>query len=219
MFTVSLWTLLKSKSDCSASLDCLSWDPSGHWIAGIILSSLYGFMGLGITARFGSYVLFNLTTVEDLQRGRPSHCFAVRIDSSELPRPTRGEGGDGENRPGFFWVRYPFGEEPAAEQQQYRQGERRNGREANGAGKEMRYTYFAILQPRPGANVWDRGWLQNWQSIMGKRPWDWVLPIKRSPCLKHDDVSDFKLGKDFEELERAYLPHRYRNGRRIAPLP
>lgn len=54
---------------------------------------------------------------------------------------------------------------------------------------------FAILRSKPGENPWDRGALQNIRSVMGKHWYDWVLPIKPSPCRNHErDDSQFALG-------------------------
>jgi palmitoyltransferase len=260
VFIVSVWTILRSKHDvrpptlsfptnfqskCDAAAACAYWAPSGHWIVCVVMAGMFGFMGLGIAARFSQYAAANATTVEELQRGHPPACLAVRVDPSELPRP-------GDER-GFFWVRYPFGPDPdpvptgapaAAAAAVPGEGggvdvEAGDGRRQQQRRREREYVYFAILQPRAGVNVWNVGGWTNWRALMGSRVWDWVLPFRSSPGVvarrrRHarrrggrEDaeaaagahlVCDFPLGKDFEELERAFLPHRYRGGRRIVPL-
>jgi palmitoyltransferase len=40
---------------------------------------------------------------------------------------------------------------------------------------------------------------------MGDSIVDWFLPVKYSPCCRHDDIeSDFRLGSDYRELRRLY---------------
>lgn len=45
---------------------------------------------------------------------------------------------------------------------------------------------FAILHTKPGENPFDLGPYQNFKSVMGDRWYDWLLPIKYSPCCNHD---------------------------------
>ena len=54
---------------------------------------------------------------------------------------------------------------------------------------------FAILRSKPGENPWDRGALENIRSVMGTHWYDWILPIKHSPCHNHErEDSQFALG-------------------------
>lgn len=54
---------------------------------------------------------------------------------------------------------------------------------------------FAILRSKPGENPWDRGALENIRSVMGKHWYDWILPLKHSPCRNHErEDSQFALG-------------------------
>jgi palmitoyltransferase len=40
---------------------------------------------------------------------------------------------------------------------------------------------------------------------MGNNILDWILPLRYSPCCRHDDPeSDFSLGEDFVDLKRLY---------------
>jgi palmitoyltransferase len=251
VFVVTVWIIVRSKRDvdlpfsfaflttnipqCDAAPACTFWSPSGHWIVGVVMGVMFGFMGFGIAARFSQFAATNATTVEELQRGHPSDCLAVRVDPSELPR-------HGDER-GFFWVRYPFGPDPpppaAALAEDGVEGVGAESGDGRRPRREREYVYFAILQPRAGVNPWDVGAWANWRGLMGAHVWDWVLPLRSSPSViarrrRHarrrgarDDaeagagahlVCDFPLGKDFEELERAFLPHRYRGGKRVVPL-
>jgi hypothetical protein len=195
------------------------------------MAGMFGFMGFGIAARFAQFAATNTTTVEMLQRGHPATCFAVRVDPSELPRP-------GDER-AFFWVRYPFGPDPPPAGVTGGGAEGVGGEAGDGGRRRSQeFAYFAILQPRAGVNPWDVGGWANWRGLMGPHFWDWFLPFRSSPSVvarrrrharrrSRGDVEagagahlvcDFPLGKDFEELERAFLPHRYRGEKRVVPL-
>jgi palmitoyltransferase len=64
---------------------------------------------------------------------------------------------------------------------------------------------FAILQAEPGENPWHLGYLQNFKSVMGDSIIEWLLPIRHSPCSRHDSmVSDYQFGPLVEELKRRY---------------
>jgi palmitoyltransferase len=160
-------------------------------------------MSSGIFFRFGYFVLVNRTTIEELGKAHPSFSIAVRISPDELPRATQTVGGIGA--PTFWAVPYPFRSRTAT-----------NGPDTPQPKEHL----YAILQPRSGANPWDAGYMRNWRNVMGKRVWDWFVPLRLSPCTRHDDpVSDYPLGKDFEDLEKAFLPHRYNgDGKRLISL-
>lgn len=61
---------------------------------------------------------------------------------------------------------------------------------------------FAILRTRPGMNPWDLGAGMNWRQVMGHSIWDWLVPLRRSPCASHTDIRSFyPLGRDVERLK------------------
>lgn len=45
---------------------------------------------------------------------------------------------------------------------------------------------FAILQTGRGMNPWDLGPRENWNQTMGRKWWDWFLPIRKPPGSHHD---------------------------------
>ncbi|KAI4240172.1 MAG: hypothetical protein L6R40_005305 [Gallowayella cf. fulva] len=62
---------------------------------------------------------------------------------------------------------------------------------------------FAILHSRPGENPWDLGYSRNFKSVMGEHWYDWVLPIKRSPCANHNRFDcEFETGPVVERMRR-----------------
>lgn len=148
-------------------------------------------------------MLVNETTIEDLGKGNPHYSIAIRIDASEIPRSTSLVPGQGP--PTFWVVPYPF--------------RPRVGRNID-APQNRKELLYAILQPKSGANLWNLGTIRNWKNIMGEHWLDWFLPLRYSPCTKHDSLeSDFLLGPGFEDLERTFLPHRYdEQNRRKLPL-
>jgi hypothetical protein len=64
---------------------------------------------------------------------------------------------------------------------------------------------FAILHSKPGESPFDLGMFENWKSVMGYTIWDWILPLRYSPCCDHTSAeSDFQMGPVFELMkERA----------------
>jgi palmitoyltransferase len=63
---------------------------------------------------------------------------------------------------------------------------------------------FAILQTQPGENPFDLGSpLKNLQQVMGYTLWDWLLPLKLSPCVNHSSSeSAYAMGPVVERLKR-----------------
>ena len=54
---------------------------------------------------------------------------------------------------------------------------------------------FAILHTKPGENPFDLGPYQNFKTVMGDHWYDWLLPIRHSPCYNHDRKdSQFPMG-------------------------
>lgn len=45
---------------------------------------------------------------------------------------------------------------------------------------------FAILHSKPGENPFNLGPYRNFKSVMGDHWYDWLLPIKYSPCCDHN---------------------------------
>jgi palmitoyltransferase len=62
---------------------------------------------------------------------------------------------------------------------------------------------FAVLRMPQGDNPWDLGsWLLNLQTLMGTNIFDWLLPVKRSPCTKHEhQESHYAIGPSVDMLK------------------
>ena len=62
---------------------------------------------------------------------------------------------------------------------------------------------FAILHSKQGENPFDLGPLENFKSVMGNYWYDWLLPLRYSPCCNHDrGDSAFTLGPVFEQMKQ-----------------
>ena len=61
---------------------------------------------------------------------------------------------------------------------------------------------FAILETPRGLNPWDLGTaFLNFKSVFGSRFYEWLLPLKHSPCCEHtSQISEYPLGPEFEVL-------------------
>ena len=65
---------------------------------------------------------------------------------------------------------------------------------------------YAIIRTEPGANPWDLGsYYENFKSVMGNYWWDWLLPLRHSPCCCHqNEASEFPFGPVVDRLKRKY---------------
>lgn len=63
---------------------------------------------------------------------------------------------------------------------------------------------FLILQTEPGANPWDLGRLKNFKAVMGKRVWEWFLPLQRSdPGGSESAAYFYEFGPGLQDVKRA----------------
>jgi len=70
-------------------------------------------------------------------------------------------------------------------------------------GKPVYVRSFIILQTDAGDNPWDLGPLRNLKSVLGDSYIDWLLPLKYSPCTKHDRVDGhFEFGPVLQKLKQ-----------------
>ena len=119
-------------------------------------------MTLGMAGSSLQFALINTTTIENLSRRTIVWTLAIH-----MPKPP-------DTPTGFRTVSFstatstPDSDLPAGEQ-------------APGGVKT-----FAILHTKPGENPFDHGPYQNFKSVMGDHWYDWLLPIKHSPCCNHD---------------------------------
>ena len=124
------------------------------------------------------FAIVNTTTIENLSR--KTIVWTLALYMPKLPEAT----------PGFRTISYSAG--PTSE-------------EANAhtdhPSPEVRT--FAILYTKPGENPFDLGPYKNFVSVMGDYWYDWLLPIKYSPCCNHDrQESEFAMGPVVQRMRR-----------------
>ncbi|EWZ83876.1 hypothetical protein FOWG_12768 [Fusarium oxysporum f. sp. lycopersici MN25] len=170
-------------------------------IVALALGGLFGLFSITMTVTALRFAFQNITNV-DMYKKNQIFRLAVRIPTDTPPNDR------------FNTITYPLerpGEGPRAPDAAHTSGMT----QANGAAsarasamaardQQARRT-FAILQAEPGENPWHLGYLQNFKSVMGDSIIEWFLPIRHSPCSRHDSmVSDYKFGPLVEELKRRY---------------
>ena len=154
----------------------------GHLFAIIFLSGFLGMFSAGMSGAAARFVLRNMTNIDLLKR-RMSYQLAVRVPLGTLSTER------------FMTITYPLPRMSA------------NGNVApEPAGRDaLARRTFAILRTEPGENPWDLGWRRNWVEVMGHSPLDWLLPIKRSPCSRHECAeSEYPFGPLVAELKVRY---------------
>ncbi len=113
------------------------------------------------------FALLNTTTIENLSRRNKVWQMAVYMARP----PSSG------NRIGFPSVTYPLTVDPSIPQPS--------------SSKRT----FAILHSKPGENPWDIGPFANFKSVMGFHWYDWLIPLRYSPCRDHSrGDSEFEVG-------------------------
>lgn len=128
------------------------------------------------------FVLLNTTTIENLSRKTKVWQLAVHMPN--LP--------SGTGPPPFRTITYgqplpgaPDAKDPAS------------------TGQPSDPRTFAILHSKPGDNPWDLGYYRNFKSVMGDHWFDWLSPIKHSPCTRHDRLDcEFETGPVVERMKR-----------------
>lgn len=154
------------------------------WAVALALAAMFCLFSVGMAASTLQLTSQNLTTIENLNRGNAVYYLAALVGSSGPVKSPLDRLGYG---PGI--VTYPN----RAQQPQPLQepGDRTHTRD------------YVILQTEPGDNPWDVGPLRNLKSVLGDMWYDWLLPVKYSPCTKHDrDDSHFEFGPVVEKLKR-----------------
>lgn len=172
---------------------------NGNWIALLAAGGLFLLFSGGMFLSSGQFAMINSTTIEHLDRKTKIWNLAVYTDHKVLQEIH-------EKGIPLQLISYPRppeedlnclaqnGTGPTDQAQNEQQGSR--GPTTTG------HRTFAILETAPGQNPFDLGYLGNLMDIMGATIWEWLLPIKTSPCLKHDDpTSLYKLGSVVDELK------------------
>ncbi|KAK8023615.1 hypothetical protein PG993_011681 [Apiospora rasikravindrae] len=177
---------------------------SGNGVDGFLVGALGlgGFFGLFtfmMTITSLRYVLLNMTNVDLLGSRTKVYQLAVRI-------PRGSEGTDS-----YHVINYPLARPGSS----YSTNQHNNGNgtvarvNSPSMGREARdslaHRTFAILRTEAGENPWDLGCWENWKEVMGTNIIDWLFPIRRSPCVKHDlNESFYRMGQIVDEVRARH---------------
>lgn len=163
----------------------------------------------------------NCTTVENLTRKTKVWHLAVRVPESYQP-PSAGRIREGPNSAQLKTVTYPLPQWtpiatalPAGTD---------TAISPNGSASERTtpaLRTFVVLMSNPGDNPWNLGALKNIKQVLGYRWWDWLLPLKYSPCCNHESQeSAYVLGPAVERMRQeaglSYISQRSNNPRKHA---
>ncbi|KAI0138040.1 zf-DHHC-domain-containing protein [Hypoxylon sp. NC0597] len=165
-----------------------SIDP--HYIPAIVLGAFFGLFTFLMTVTSMRYTFLNMTNVDELGARSKVYQLAVRV-----PRGT-------ESTDKFTTVTYPLPKPGEATNGRVNGTARSRAVESRGssplpnqsstsARDELATRTFAILKTEPGENPWNLGMRRNWQTVMGTNVFDWMLPIRRSPCVNHESHDSF----------------------------
>lgn len=170
-------------------------------IAGVVLAAIFGLFAFTMTTSSMRYVLLNMTSVDVLRSGTKVYQLAVRV-----PRGTR-------STDNFTTVSYPL---PKLELGINGEANKRlkSGTTAGNDGSDgsrlntrdgLATRTFAILRTEPGENPWHLGYWGNWTLVMGSNVIDWLLPIRKSPCVNHEGHEGFyPMGRVLANMRARY---------------
>ena len=147
-----------------------------HWIVSVALAGLFLIFSLGMTGSSVQLVLLNVTTIENLSRKSIVWDLAVY-----MPKPP-------SEAPAFPTI--SFGTNQAATA-------------VDLDPQHNSIKTYAILHSKLGENPWDLGAFRNFQSVMGEHWYEWLLPIKRSPCCDHSsEESEYEFGPAVDRMRK-----------------
>lgn len=150
-----------------------------------------------MAATSARFVFTNTTNIDLLRKDRV-HQLAILV-----PQGT-------PSTPHYSTITYPLPHaigSAGAEVQPDADAQRSSGTTLDSRDQQAART-FAILRTEPGENPWDLGYYRNFKSVMGQSIFEWLLPIKHSPCCDHDSPeSDYAMGRLIVKLaNRVDLP-------------
>ncbi|KAI9704462.1 MAG: palmitoyltransferase pfa5 [Bogoriella megaspora] len=185
------------------------------WIVALAFAAFFFMFTSGMVLNTVNLMLKNVTTTEHmLDRHSQMYHVAVLIPNASTDGLSSPEGHlpDGNHsatlhslRAGTTTIAYPLPSEEL-------QTEFTPNEETKVSATRTPARTFAVLQIPAGDNVWDLGPLENLKSVMGNRWWDWLVPLRYSPCCSHDgDRSEFQLGPVVDRLKKEHglLPADY----------
>lgn len=183
---------------CKSSFSC-----SGALLTNLLSASFFGLFTFSMTINSARFAFTNLTSIEVLGQKTQVKRFAIFI-----PRPTS-DGRDLAPAP-YTQVVYPVPIVPKVVESDRSVTDVANPAMPQQEERDSQAVrVFAVVSTARGDNPYDLGKIANWKDVMGQNLLDWVLPIRRSPCCRHEnDESEYKLGDALKRAcERHGLPH------------
>ncbi|EEP78861.1 predicted protein [Uncinocarpus reesii 1704] len=155
-----------------------------QWLVALALCGLFFFFSLGMLASSLHLAWLNISTIESLTRHTKVWTLAILI-----PRPKDFHESQANRDNPIPVVIYPSTVMPSSSSS------------SSGTAPPRE---FAILSTEPGENPFDIGTpLENLKEIMGYSLFDWLLPIKPSPCADHSrQESAYRFGPVVQRLKR-----------------
>lgn len=168
----------------------------GYMIGALALGGFFGLFTFMMTLTSLRYISVNMTNVDMIGAKSKVYQLAVRV-----PR-----GSPGTDK--YHVVNYPlpYGRDSTAASTatQVEMAERRQA-QSQEARDALAHRTFAILKTEAGENPWDLGFRENWKEVMGNNVVDWLLPIRRSPCISHDQTDSFyRMGPLLPKLRERH---------------
>lgn len=163
----------------------------------------FGLFAFGMAAGSVQLALINCTTVENLTRKTHVWHLAIRVPESYQP-PFGDPSEEFPNSTGFRTVTYPLPQWipiPTASAAVTDTPTSLNRSASKRTTPEPRT--FVVLTSKPGDNPWDLGPLENMKQVLGFRWWEWLLPLKYSPCCNHESQESlYALGPAVERMRK-----------------
>jgi palmitoyltransferase len=156
----------------------------GFIIGMVALSAFFGLFTFSLMATTVRFILINLTNVDVIRHKSRVYQLAIRIPRGSPPTAQYGI------------ITYPLprpGPNPAVAEGPQTPRD------------SMATRTFAVVKTDMGENLWHLGYYGNWVSVMGTNLFDWLLPIRDSPCCHEEDSKGFyRVGPLYETLRRRY---------------
>jgi len=153
-------------------------------IAIVALSGFFGLFTFSMHATTLRFIFINLTNVDIIRHKSRVYQLAIRVPRGSQPTAQYGI------------ITYPLFK-PTADPHV--------SPDSHAARDRMATRTFAVVKTDMGENLWHLGYYQNWVSIMGTNVFDWLLPLRDSPCCHEENNRSFyRVGPLYETLRRRY---------------
>ncbi|KAH9905298.1 zf-DHHC-domain-containing protein [Xylariomycetidae sp. FL2044] len=177
-------------------------DP--YLLAAMVLAAFFGLFTFLMTVTSMRYIFLNMTNIDNLNYRSKVYQLAVRVPNGTQSTDKFATITYPLPKPGQEINRSVNGGAVAGVSEGHHSGAQSEDNNATNRDRLASRT-FAILKTEPGENPWDIGSWRNWQSVMGSNPFDWFLPIRKSPCVNHEDPqSYYPMGPVLSDVCKRY---------------